>query len=125
MTDFETHPVGTAAELAALRARLTKADELAKQAEHVCSILKDDNGHAPIKLDQALAGYRESVSLAAPGTDEALIRAALEAAFRAVNATAAPVVGTPYSVGGGLFSDAIRAIATPEGIASILERAKG
>jgi hypothetical protein len=47
-----------AATIEALRARVAKADELAKQAEHVCSVLKDDNGHAPIRLDQALAAYR-------------------------------------------------------------------
>jgi len=48
----------TADVIQALRAELALADELAKQAEHVCSVLKDDNGHAPIRLDQALAAYR-------------------------------------------------------------------
>lgn len=35
------------------------------------------------------------------------------AAITSVNATAAPVVGTPYSVGGRVFADAIRALALP------------
>jgi hypothetical protein len=47
-----------AAEIEALRARVAKADELAERAQHVCDVLKADNGHAPVKLAQALAAYR-------------------------------------------------------------------
>ena len=56
--DMEATIIAQAATIEALRARVAKADELAKQAEHVCRVLKDDNGHAPIRLDQALAAYR-------------------------------------------------------------------
>jgi hypothetical protein len=51
-----------AATIEALLARVAKADELADQAQHVCNVLKDDNGHAPIRLDQALAAYRATAT---------------------------------------------------------------
>lgn len=37
-----------------------------------------------------------------------------ESAISAVNATAAPIVGTPYSAGGRVFADAIRALPLPD-----------
>ena len=36
-----------------------------------------------------------------------------EAAILAVNSTAAPIVGTPYSAGGRVFAEAIRALPLP------------
>ena len=41
------------------------------------------------------------------------------ACVHAVNATASPIVGTPYSAGGRAFSDAIRAIDVDEVLARL------
>ena len=56
------------------------------------------------------------------------------ACVHAVNATASPIVGTPYSAGGRAFSDAIRAIdvddvlarlpPAPDAVARLVEAAK-
>lgn len=71
----------------------------------------DDDFHpADMSCDELYCGTRKYLAIdrVEKSLDETRADALQEAIF-AVNCTAAPVVGTPYAVGGRLFAEAIRA----------------
>ena len=72
-----------------------------------------EDAHWLISQVRALAAENARLRAERDAAWQAGAEAMRGAAITSVNATAAPVVGTPYSVGGRVFADAIRALPLP------------